>query len=438
MKNAEKITEYAIAITLFITGFIVYMLALTRTWMVPGIDGPYYVVQVNYLLSHGVLKYQDPPLVFYVFALLSLFVGDPFLGVKIGVSIMTALASVPVYFLFKKVTNSNIAGFTSGLIFLLAPQTFRLLGDFMKNSSGMLWLNMYIYFLYICLDRKSWRTQVIAVTFLILTGLTHILDYGIAFCYTLLFVMLALFSKISIKNVLLPFTATILSLAAFFTVPAIVGGDVFKGVAFLKDIIEQDYSKMAPLRIEWVIFSWAAMASLLVYSILSAKRGDKKAFILSLASTIVISAINLPILPRQWLFRFQLMTPIPMAHAFGFVVGDIKDEWRRLAFLLLLTGIISTIALPAFYSIRPSIPVEEYLELRHVVEKVVPSLNPNPCIVVPNARIRYWVETFQEKVYSKPTGDACSKLIFIFETRKGKLIKGKVIFKGKFIQAVTP
>jgi len=404
--------------------------------MVPGIDGPYYVVQVNYLLSHGVLKYQDPPFVFYVFSLITLVIGNPFLGVKIGVSLLTALASIPVFLLFKQLTGSRFAGLTASLVFLLAPQTFRLLGDFMKNSSGLLWLNLYLYLLHACLEKGRWRFQIFAIASLVLTALTHILDYSVALLYTFLIAFLAIASKLKIKNIALPISASVLSLILFFSIPAVVGGDVFKGVSFIVDLIEQDYSKIGLLKNEWFILSWCAAVALFLYSIIAYLRKEKSKSIISFASAFVILALNLPLLPRNWLFRFQLMTPVPMSHAFGFLTGGFKEKMHEIAALLLAVGIIGVLALPAFYSVRPSISEEAYMELKHVVEDVLPSLSGDSCLVIPNPRIRYWVETLEEEVFRKPS---CTMPILIIETRaKPPPIKGKIIYRGKFIIAITP
>ena len=434
MKN--KYTDIVSILALFSLGFYIYMMALSKTWMVPGIDGPYYVVQVNYLLSYGTLKYQDPPLVFYVFSLITLIVGDPFLGVKIGVSLLTSLASIPVYLLFKRLTGSRVAGFTAGLVFLFAPQTFRLLGDFMKNSSGLLWLNLYLYLLYLCLEGKKWKVQILAVISLILTALTHILDYGVALLYTYIIVALVAILKLKTKSIALPVFASLFSLLLFFTIPAVVGGDVFKGVKFIADLIEQDYSKMGPMRGEWFILSWFAAGALFLHSIIAYTRKEKSKSVVSFASAFVMLALNLPLLPRNWLFRFQLMTPVPMSHAFGFVTGGFKDKTQEIAALLLAIGIIGVLALPAFYSVRPSIPEEAYIELKHVVKDIVPSLSGDHCLVVPNPRIRYWVETLEEEVFRKPN---CASPILIIEVRaKPPPVKGRIVYKGKFIIAVTP
>ncbi len=436
MKKYTKYLDLIASLILFSLGFSVYMAALTRTWMMPGIDGPYYVVQVNYLLSHGVLKYQDPPLVFYVFSLFTLAVGDAFLGVKIGVSLLTALASIPVFLLFKKLTDSRITGVTASLAFLFAPQTFRLLGDFMKNSSGLLWLNLYLYLLYLCLEKGGGKRQALAILSLFLTALTHILDYGVALLYTILFAFLALFLRLKIRNIALPILASAASLALFFSIPAVVGGDVFKGVSFIVDLIEQDYSKMGPLRTEWFILSWCTAIALILYSVMAYLRGEKKKSTVSSASALVMLALNLPFLPRNWLFRFQLMTPVPMSHAFGFVAGGFKDKWHEIAALLLVAGIIGVLALPAFYSVRPSIPEEAYMELKYVVEDVLPSLDGEHCLVVPNARIGYWVETLGVEVYKKPQ---CISPIFILEIRtRHPHLRGRIIYKGKYVMAIAP
>ncbi|MCD6368851.1 MAG: hypothetical protein J7L38_03535, partial [Thermoproteales archaeon] len=47
------------------SGFLIFLRAFNATPLLPGIDGPYYAVQVNWILKYGGLKYLDPPLTFY-------------------------------------------------------------------------------------------------------------------------------------------------------------------------------------------------------------------------------------------------------------------------------------------------------------------------------------------------------------------------------------
>jgi hypothetical protein len=48
-----------------------------------GIDGAYYLIQVERILSTGMMKYPDPPLSFYLFSALTLLVENDTLAVKL-------------------------------------------------------------------------------------------------------------------------------------------------------------------------------------------------------------------------------------------------------------------------------------------------------------------------------------------------------------------
>lgn len=49
-------------------GFVFYLWVFVRNPLIPGIDGPYYLIQVRSLLQTGKLVYGDPPLTFYLLA----------------------------------------------------------------------------------------------------------------------------------------------------------------------------------------------------------------------------------------------------------------------------------------------------------------------------------------------------------------------------------
>ena len=108
-----------------ILGFGFYLYILTRHPLIYGIDGPYYLIQVRSLLESGHLKYGDPPLAFFIFTFFTLLSGgDITLGIRIAVALFSALSAVPLYFWIKRVTHSEMSGYSyAGLHFLLTTHT---------------------------------------------------------------------------------------------------------------------------------------------------------------------------------------------------------------------------------------------------------------------------------------------------------------------------
>ena len=61
------------------------------------------------------------------------------------------------------------------------------MGDFVKNTFGLFFLTSYLYFFYIWFNKKDIAYLFLSIVFLILTGLTHILAFGILVLYTFIY-----------------------------------------------------------------------------------------------------------------------------------------------------------------------------------------------------------------------------------------------------------
>ena len=416
------------SIIVFTVSFITQLKAFLASPLLPGIDGPYYAVQVEWLLKYGTLKYPDPPLAFLLMSLFKILLGDTFLAVKVCVSFFTSLASIAILLVAKWVYRDDFTAVLAAFVFSLNFYTFRLLGDFMKNSIGLFWLILYIYTLTKCLENPSRKLYLTSLLFYILTALTHILDYGYAVAFTLIFISLN-FKKF--KNLYPILVYNVLALASFFAVPAIVGGDVWKGVSLIKDVLEASSTttvetRYRPLFLPSIVFLVVMVAYWFI-------RKDIPRF--TLLSTILAIGIlfSLPWLPRQWFFRLHLMSCIPLA--FGMAV---PAYFTRLEKLFQLPIILSIVALTIFFNplikgLRPSISPGEYMEIK-TIAKLAEKRGVN--LVIPNARIRYWVEVYYEKVYRSPW--QVKNFWIVLEKHRKPPKPIIIVYEGKFLIAFKP
>lgn len=69
---------------LFIVSLIYYVAYEFRFPLVYGIDGPYYLIQIEHIEKTGTMYYGDPPLTFYVLYAIYVIVRNSTLAVKIG------------------------------------------------------------------------------------------------------------------------------------------------------------------------------------------------------------------------------------------------------------------------------------------------------------------------------------------------------------------
>ncbi|MFX1535107.1 MAG: hypothetical protein ACFFDI_12855 [Promethearchaeota archaeon] len=68
--------------------FLLDMFALSQYPISYGPDGPYYDIQVRHILRTGFPDSNDPPLVYYYLIPFVLLIGDSYIGVKIGMSLI--------------------------------------------------------------------------------------------------------------------------------------------------------------------------------------------------------------------------------------------------------------------------------------------------------------------------------------------------------------
>ena len=195
--------ELFIVASVFLFGFFFFLWIFLRNRLVPMIDGPYYLIQVRSILRTGGLVYGDPPLTFYLLALFSLICKDIMLGVKVGVAFLSALSTIPVYFLMRRAGKGFFAGVAAMLFVVFSAPYIRMLSDFIKNAVGVCWLFAFIYYLH-DLATSGFRKDslVLAISFLILTGLTHILDFGVALLFFALYFLTALILNVNRRSFL--------------------------------------------------------------------------------------------------------------------------------------------------------------------------------------------------------------------------------------------
>lgn len=415
-------------------GFVVYLFKALSSPLVFGIDGPYYVLQVEYLLGHGCLKYLDPPLAFYVLAGFSVLIGDVFLGVKVGSLIVFLLASIPLFFLVRRLSGS-IGGLVAVLSYVFSSYLVRLGFDFLKNAMGLLFLSLFFYMVLRGLGEDDLRYSIGASLLLIVTGLTHILDFGVGYGFALLLLVFNIVSRNrgGIKHLLLPVATSTLLLVAGFTVYTVMGGDPYKALNLLRLMGEETSNiTLTP----WELAKTVTPLILGVTGIILSFRlnGVEKQVVL--AVSIILIVLNTPLIPLQYLWRFNLMTAILAPIILGVLVGLVRDKTIAVAASLVIIGLLLPQFIVQLQAVHPSIPEPEYGELRKLVE----NLPANTLIIAPDTRLRYWIETLYENVAKKPPGPTPYPQLIVFDknpsTRKPWIPPhARKYYSGEYIEA---
>ena len=235
MKSLRSLLESGYLLPLFVFGF--YLWLLFKDPLISGVDGPYYLIQVESILRGDGMVYGDPPLLFYLSSLSAYLFGDVRVGVSFTVALLSSLSVFPIYLLFRRL-GDEYAAVVSSILLVFSPQLIRMAGDFMKNAVGIFFLTFSIYLV----SRGLWdddnRSLVSGFFVSMLTFMTHSLDF--AFLLIFLFsypILLLFFSDLRFRRWILfvssLMVATVLLVLAF---PNLFS-DVGKGVSFLRDLL---------------------------------------------------------------------------------------------------------------------------------------------------------------------------------------------------------
>ena len=385
---------------------VTFGLILFRSPLMYGIDGPYYLIQVESILDTGTMSYVDPPFCFYFFALLSAVVGDPTTAIKLGTILFCALTVVPAYLTGKRLTSSKPAAAASVVVCSLSPGLIALSGEFVKNAVGSFFL---LSFVYLCLrilkgdDTKA--TKVAAVAAFGLAALTHILDLGLAVLFLILLSIASFAMNVNRKGFLafsLPLLgcSVLICAAAYFAYSGYTI-DIGKGFSFVSDFLESLANYDDPslrMIIGRGLPQYLSIGAGFVSLVLLWRKGRVSDAILVACSTTVLFLLNLPFVPRDWAWRFSLMSFVPMSHVLAALIGLIgeKDiQWGITALLALLFLVTQT--LPGSEKVGPTITPQGYNDLVQMSQYVPPHSR-----VASRVGGRYWVEYVLDSQAFKP------------------------------------
>lgn len=389
--------EYVLLFLVFILSFGFYLFILTRSPLMYGNDGPYYLIQVRSLFETSSLDYGDPPLSLFLFAFFSLLFNDITFGIKFSVAIFSALTTIPLYFWMKNVTHSEFSSYMSMFICTFSTSHIRLVNGLLKNTVGAFFLMCFIFYLHsIILKGDSKNDFLLCITFLILTALTHILDFGIALLFLVLYPLITVIFIPNKKNqlmkkigfmVLFIFSFSILTYICF----PVYFTDFSKVFVFLNDLFlgESEHSQIQYLFNHLGgIFVIPILTIGLIVSLYEWKMVKKPVTIV----TVLIIGILLafPLIPDGWYYRIVLMEFIPTSFIVGYVTSKItlqlfSTQIYQIIYILIITLLI---AQSIYYSklFKPSINEDNYQEIEFIARYI-----PNNSIIV-CPQHRYWVQ----------------------------------------------
>jgi len=427
MKSASKAarlgqSKYAVALVgIFALGFLLRMANTAKSpYLVKGIDGPYYITQVDYLVETGKLLHKDSPLAFYYLLGWRLLLGDTVQALKIGMSVITGLMCLPAFLLARRITADDTAALCSGFLSVFNPYLFEMTYNLYKNEIGLLLLLSFFVLFFELLSaegiKRDWRTLVALFILFVALWATHIMAAGMAVLFAIAYLVLTLLrdgaaARRSLKLLALVGAvggSALLILAALF--PASFY-KVYK-LGFLTDLTEDGSRtpRFAPAGAQ-ALSSWGRFIStnldpvrwfgipaivglaVLIARLWRANLLHGEPFILSTYVSWLVFVQ--PSISRELLWRFTLASFVPLCLVLGYGLAAIR---RKLPTYIAAPGIVLVLGLSfleaSAVAMRSKTTITEgaYLELHQLKELV-----PEKCAIVGMAREAYWYESVLHK-----------------------------------------
>lgn len=458
-------------VIILLFSIILEMYVLTIYPISYGIDGPYYDIQVRYILRTGFPLSNDPPLVYYYLVPFVLLIGNSSLGIKIGMSLISSLMVLPAFLLTETFTKrigveSKVPALLSAFMMTVNLFYFRMIEEFMQNLVGVFFLLWFLYFGVKWFENfKEWKKYgFLAIVFLICTILTHVYVAAIAI---ILFSILFLFNLIVkwVKTRTLPkyelkilgiFGAliTVLLVPLLLLYPEIVENFIGRIDEFLNQLFSISGSSTAfeytPILMFLTIPYIVGLIAVSIYfyqGIKSRNNGvntpviSKRTFLSLLYLGLTILLMFLVVIPTSWQDRFILLSFLPIALivpiGLKFVEILLSNRYptkkrvrqvviKSVAILFAFSSFFA--AFQMFNTMGPTISMEQYYELEQIRTDYIPLQVNNTGIIYLDdfAFGYYWV------IYILEMEIAVGNITNIVKAHEGRYIYG--LFRIKFVE----
>lgn len=423
-----------ILLAVFIFSFVLDLYVLTRYSFSYGIDGAFYDIQVRNILQYGFPMSNDPPLAYYLLTPGVILTGNSFLGIKIGMALMGSLLAFPAYFLTEcytrgKNVGSRVPALLSAFLVTVNINYFAMIGDYMQNLVGILFLMVFLYFAIRWFENiLDWKKfGVLTVLFLVLNLLTHIYTGALA---VLLFFALLVFNIVmkKIKTGKLPtFDLKILIILSIGVLGCFLVLFIVYPVMYTKFItvisffnsssstitegrtVTSPFTGMIFCSLPYLVGVLAAITILYRGStekITTPEHMNKNALLAWLYLVLAVVIAILSFIPSsQYQSRFLLMAFLPIALLVPLGLKFLETEFlarypdRKQIISLLVILVAVTFAFSSYYTasegfdnMGPTITSAQYNELLEIKQNLTSFPDMNAVYVASDFQSKYWVE----------------------------------------------
>lgn len=427
-RSIKEKPEIIILFAIFLFSFILDIYVLTRYNLSYGLDGPYYNIQVLNILNTGIPASNDPPLVYYMLTPFVMLFGNSFLGIKIGMAFLGSLMIVPAFlltkfFLEKKDIKSKIPAFLSAFLMIVNPFYFQMIGDFMQNLIGVLFLLFLIYFSVRWMDNMGkWKKYgTLTIAMLICSILTHLYTGILAIVLLLSILIFTLaYKRFKTEEVYL-FNFKILGIilvligvgmGILFSIYPDMYTKLITVISFFNNSTESttsvagtSYGLMKFLNIPFILGFLATIN--ILYQGFKAKTEFNRillAFTYIVFTVVIIILSTFPTIDSQYQNRFLMLAFVPIALVvpLGIIFLDnlLKTKLssnKRLIMVIFLSIIFASSGLysasQSFSTMEPSITQDQYNALLTLkTNDLGNQIDPDGIIIVNDYHTGYWIE----------------------------------------------
>ena len=342
---------------------ILTKLNLTRSELLPGLDGAYYWVQVRSVRENQPLAFSDLHLVFWIQAAIAKVVGNVTLAVRISDAILPAISAIPIYFVAKKYRKPFLPAIAILIVLLHPVQLYFFTGDFIKNEATI----PVVFFMALVLvnwDKKSKRFSILSLVGLTLViAISHFGTLLLAFMLVGAWALLQLRKsglKFWLRGIAITAGAFALLLATlailvptryerlvnFITTPSVI----FQNPTYDRILHGPSLSVMTFAAITGQIAT-LILGVITWYSRRKFSFSDLSLVISSLITTFIFSS---PLIGMEWSDRLTGLSIVSLSIAAIIIFGNVENLWQKF-----LIGILAAVTLLS------TIPLST-LEMKHV------------------------------------------------------------------------
>ncbi|PHS05148.1 MAG: hypothetical protein COA88_12715 [Kordia sp.] len=402
MADKSKIISWLpVIIIMLVVASISLNFHFSGNYVLAGVDGPYYPLQVRSMMEHFHLGLPDMPLLFIFEGLIAKF----FLLLQLGTSeecilfavklvdiLIPPLAAIPVFLLSKELRpNKKRVYFLSYLIVGYSVLNFttilKFANNFQKNAVAVVLIFFYLYYIFRILKYSKRRDVYYLFLVLLACVLTHFGSASILLFITgTIFLSYLgynkkLFQRVNFKSITILFAPLflILSTVAIFDSNRFdrllyLPFKVFESPVLLMIFDGQEIARyLNP--INFIAPNLLAIIALIIF-IVYRKTMDKHVKVFGFGLLISAFLLASPLIGIEWASRFYMMSYIPIVGIYLIFFNTVKSKWILVFPVFIFSILICIPLILGFKSpMLQSISNDAYLEFKQIRNKIIFSKN---------------------------------------------------------------